>query len=421
MEFSFQGSKVELHGLMDTEGANMMVQLDSVISDINTSTGAGGASLQHMVMFSKDNLNPDVVHTLSVGWVGNGAVSTQGPSIFMYFDHLVVWNYRVAATSSTSNNGTNLTPSQTSFSATSGYGQSVSSATSSALPIGTSSAKSSASPGLFIGITLGCIVLLVAFVYGSVRFLRYRRRLRAPSARFRLWVTTHMESRVDGPPSPPLSMLMAKPHMSLPPAYRRNSKALEKKREEEERKYREGISYLDLESGTPDETGGLGNTTQKCRSGARLSVNVSIPQQPHFKEPEQSSPYTPFTPYTMRVGQVVRPQYSQAILVAPSSIPSEEGNQQQVFSSASEEKKHIAEARKAENHSRETARAASSGTHTPADGIPPLPLPLPRGMYRVLPPEGTGLDSQFGGSPNSLSVIANTSPRTISAPPPYGL
>lgn len=403
---------------MDTEGANMMVQLDSVISDINTSSGAGGASLQPMVIFSKDSLDPDVVHTLSVGWVGNGAVDTQGPSLFMYFDHFVVWNYRVAAASSTSNNGTNLAPSQTSFSATTESGQSVAYATSSAFPIGTSSAKSSASPGLFVGITLGCIVLIVAFVYGSIRFLRYRRRLRAPSARFRLWVTTHMESRVDGPPSPPLSMLMAKPHMSLPPAYRRNSKALEKKREEEETKYREGISYLDLESGTPDETGGLGDTTQKSRSDARLSVTMSIPQQPHFKEPEQSSPYTPFTPYTMRVGQVVRPQYSQAILVAPSSTPSEERNQGQAFSPASEEKKRVAEAQKTKNYHSETARVTySMDMHD--DGVPPLPLP--RGMDRVLASGGTGMDSQFEGSPNSISVIANTSPRTISAPPPYGL
>lgn len=394
----------------------MTVQLDSVMSDINTSSGVGGASFQPALMFSKDSLDPDIVHTLSVGWVSNGAADTQGPSTFLYFNHLVVWNYRVA--SSSSNNGTDLAPSQTSFSATSGSGLSLPSATSSASPVGPSSAKSTASPGLFVGITVGCIGLLVVFVYGSIRFLRYRRRLRAPSARFRLWVTTHTESRVDGPPSPPLSMLMAKPHMSLPPAYRREPKALEKQRGQEETKYREGVSYLDLESGTTEEVEGPREMTQKFQSDARRSVTVSIPQQPHFKEPEQSSPYTPFTPYTVRVGQVVRPQYSQAIIVAPSASPSEESHQQ-AFSSASGEKKRLTEARKAENHSRETARTASSNTHTPADGVPPLPLP--RGMDRMLPRTGISLNSQFEGSPNSLSVMANTSPRTISAPPPYGL
>lgn len=400
MEFSFQGSKIEIHGLMDSEGANMMIQLDSNISGINTSTGAGGTSLEPTILFSQSGLDSDVVHTLSVGWVGNGTVDTSRPSSYVYLDHVVVWNYRAVAITSSSDNSTDPFPPQASV--TAGTGQGAASATASSSPIGTSSAKSSVNPGIFVGVTLACIALIVVFVCGSVLFLRRRRRLRSPSARFRLWVTTHTESQVDGPPSPPPSMLEAKPYMSLPPAYRTETKAVET-RESKDARYREGMSYLDLEPGTSVE-GSIGFAAPEVQSRDRQAVKVSIPQRVHLKESELTSPYTPFTPYTVRVGQVIRPQYSQATLVAPNNAENEHEHEKQSFPSALAEKTQLTEIR-ATNISANAAELRGSSS-----------------TYMSPNSESTHseakADLRLSTSTGPANIVANMRPYTLSAPPP---
>ena len=91
MTYSFYGSSLEIYGLADTNGANVVVQIDNFLAIVNTSTGIGGASLQPMMIYNYTGLDPGTVHTLSIGWSASGDFK---PRSFAFLDRLVVGDYQ---------------------------------------------------------------------------------------------------------------------------------------------------------------------------------------------------------------------------------------------------------------------------------------------------------------------------------------
>ncbi len=94
MTFPFQGTSVEVHGLLDTQGAMMLLQLDDQIAAFNSSTGLRGQSMVPALIHTFNNLDANTTHTLTVEWAGTGSTPGDGLLSFGYFDHLIVGNYR---------------------------------------------------------------------------------------------------------------------------------------------------------------------------------------------------------------------------------------------------------------------------------------------------------------------------------------
>ena len=190
---------------------------------------------------------------------------------------------------------------------------------------------------------------------------------------------------------------------------------IEKQREEERQKHREGFSYLDLESGTLEGSRSTVSMVEQSRSEARRSIKLTIPEQPHFKHTEQDSPNTPFTPYTVRVGQRVLPQYSQATVIESRPQKGRSGGRKQKqrnWPTASEEKRRLAEA--------QLSVALDSGASSSSAFVrqgESFPSPTDTGNH---PPQLPNFEPRFRGSVGTFG-ITNISPRTISAPPPYAL
>lgn len=94
LTFPFKGTSVEVHGLMDTQGALVTLQLDDQFVALNTSTGLRGQSLVPTILHTFDNLDANTTHTLTLQWAATGSTAGDGLLSFAYLDHLLVGNYR---------------------------------------------------------------------------------------------------------------------------------------------------------------------------------------------------------------------------------------------------------------------------------------------------------------------------------------
>ncbi|KAH8116515.1 hypothetical protein DFH11DRAFT_1829300 [Phellopilus nigrolimitatus] len=228
LTFPFRGTSLELHGFLDAAGANMILQLDNMTSMANTSSGMGGALRQPSVLANYTGLDADTVHTLTIGWFGNQAASGNSSAAysFTYFDHFVVGGFRAVESTASATSGVSATTTPS----------------ASTKPL-------KARPGVIAGTVLAVLIFVTLFSVGSYCLLRHRRRFlrRYPSSQHIEIITDSQEDRPsDDPPSPASTILKASPHMSLPPAYlhaQRSTSAMYGN------KHREGVSYLDLESG----------------------------------------------------------------------------------------------------------------------------------------------------------------------------
>ncbi|KLO06646.1 hypothetical protein SCHPADRAFT_945921 [Schizopora paradoxa] len=234
LTFPFKGTSVEVHGLMDTQGALVFLQLDDQLVALNTSTGLHGQSLVPTLLHTFDNLDANTTHTLTFEWAGTGSTQGDGLLSLAYLDHLVVGNYLAVVNPNTltpsTQDTTQNSPSQTVFS-------SPSSLSTSPAAVSLSSSSKGMSKGATAGLVIA-ILFIIALVSTVIFYnIRLRRRPLAPSEQFRIFVQSRQERRVeiDEPSSPSSFDLKARPHMSLPPPiYEYFSKG--------------DSSYLDLES-----------------------------------------------------------------------------------------------------------------------------------------------------------------------------
>ncbi|EJD07320.1 uncharacterized protein FOMMEDRAFT_149837 [Fomitiporia mediterranea MF3/22] len=344
--YSFYGSNIELHGLGDTFGANIIMQLDSFLVIVNTSTGSGGPSQLPQLLYNSSDLDPQTIHTLSVGWsrnnIPNKDLGVDNPLSFAYFDRLEISNYRPA-------DGIASAASSTT------YGSTVP-----ASPTAASLSSQSASPklksGALAGVIIASLLCFILFCAFSAYFLRYRRRRRTlrhrpTSSHVKVTIESDEIRFADIIPSPsPSESWKAHPHLSLPPAYVHSGSCgvdaagygCEK-----------GVSYLDLEPGStsldsvPLPFLKFDPVDGEKKKKSRLSVlsslssstpsNVSHPPRAKLRvntrkseraprtsalasveiaqaQTEQGpSPVTPFTPYCVATATVVRPQNAQRI------------------------------------------------------------------------------------------------------------
>lgn len=76
----------------------MIVQIDNTLQMVNTSTGTGGGLEQPSILGNYTDLDPQVIHTLSIGWCANAvpdaSTGVPSPLSYAYFDHLVIDNFR---------------------------------------------------------------------------------------------------------------------------------------------------------------------------------------------------------------------------------------------------------------------------------------------------------------------------------------
>ncbi|KAL5537173.1 hypothetical protein ACEPAF_996 [Sanghuangporus sanghuang] len=346
MSYSFYGSSLEIHGLADTDGANMIVQIDNFLIIVNTSTGIGGASLEPRMVYNHTQLDPEIAHTLSVGWSANMNPNTEAggykPLSYAYFDHLVVGDFRaVAAPSGTS---TSTTPEQTSSTV-------AASSSSQAL-------SSIVKPGAVAGIVIAALLFLLllgALVYYILRrrrqFSAFRRRPPSPHVKVVIESQETRYAESIGTPAQRESW-KAWPHLSLPPVYGYGTDSgMDKTGYTDEN----GVSYLDLESGnrksvasSSSSSGNVSNGHKNRQSDipfhlstpspsgsypsqANLRINTrkslfSPQHKPSAKDStavdQDTPPVTPFTPYCVGTATVARPQNAQ--LVPKSSLSSGE-------------------------------------------------------------------------------------------------
>ncbi|KAL5531397.1 hypothetical protein ACEPAG_4274 [Sanghuangporus baumii] len=338
MSYSFYGSSLEIHGLADTDGANMIVQIDNFLVIVNTSTGIGGASLEPRVVYNDTQLDPQIAHTLSIGWSANMNPNTEAggykPLSYTYFDHLVVGDFRAVITPS--DTSTSTTPEQTA--------SAVAASSSSSQPL-----SSIVKPGAIAGIVISALILLLLLGALVCYLLRRRRqfnafRRRTPTPHIKVMIESQ-ETRYGesiGSPTQRESW-KARPHLSLPPVYGYGTDADANKKGYTDEK---GVSYLDLESGTrksvassSSSSGNVSNrrksresdiplhpstpspsSSQPSRANLQINTRKSLVSPRHEPSAEASTavdqdtpPVTPFTPYCVGTATVARPQNAQLV------------------------------------------------------------------------------------------------------------
>ncbi|KAI5120264.1 hypothetical protein M0805_004600 [Coniferiporia weirii] len=263
---SFRGTNLEVHGLRDAYGANMILQLDSTAGAVNTSTGVGGAVLKPSLLAFFSDLDAQTVHTLSLGWFANNVDNNGDTNSYAYFDHLVIANFQAVENSTTTTASMQSSPTES-------------------LP---PDSEGPSEPKLASGAIAGIVVvllLLVLLVFASCYFLRHRRhflfRRRKPLQRVNLTVSyDDAPGRTGSPASPAMTVLKAHPHTSLPPAYFAQWQA------KGGSGYGAGdgyTSYLDLESGTVHggESEGQSDTPER---GVSTDMSGSMPKQRERKD-----------------------------------------------------------------------------------------------------------------------------------------
>lgn len=300
MTFSFKGTSLMLYGLMDSQGANMIIQLDSGMSMVNTSTGIGGATQQPALLFESDNLDPNVVHTLTVGWLGNGE-SSDSPETYMYFRQLTVndyiavyahslhlcyvWmtyvrSYRAPSASLTV--APEATPTLTQIVSSTKASMTLPTPLTSSVALSSTSQRS-VGPGAVVGAILASLVVFAAFVFMLVRYIRgrYQHRLLAPSKQFKLFISSQRERRVDGDIeslSPAESTTKAVPYVEHPiPLYRlKNGKSEASKVGSMDKP--DSMSYLDFDTSSSEYEDRM---TLKDR--IRRTIRLSYPPRAHAR------------------------------------------------------------------------------------------------------------------------------------------
>ncbi|KAL5492139.1 hypothetical protein ACEPAI_3586 [Sanghuangporus weigelae] len=342
MSYSFYGSSLEIYGLADTDGANMIVQIDNFLIIVNTSTGIGGALLEPRMVYNHTQLDPQIAHTLSIGWSANMNPNTEAggykPLSYAYFDHLVVRDFRAVLPSS-------VTPSDTSTSTTPEQ-------TASAVAASSSSSQALSSivkPGAIAGIVIAAMFLLLllgALVYYILRrrrqFNAFRRRPPSPHVKVMIESQETRYAESIGSPTQRESW-NARPHLSLPPVYGYGTDAGTDKTGYTDEK---DVSYLDLESGnrksvasSSSSSGNVSNGHKNRKSDIPLHPSIpspssSYPSQANLRintrksliaprhQPsaeastavdQDTPPATPFTPYCVGTATVARPQNAQLV------------------------------------------------------------------------------------------------------------
>ncbi|THH08536.1 hypothetical protein EW145_g2652 [Phellinidium pouzarii] len=251
LTMSFYGTSLEVHGLRDVAGANMIVQLDNMAGTINTSTGAAGASQQPSLLASYSGLDAQTVHTLALQWFANSYDGDNSEYSYAYFDHLMVGDFRAVESSSTTSSAQASTPSST----------------------------SRPSFGVTAGIVVAVLVFILLFFVASFYLLRHRRRFSyhgQSSQKIKVMIDSFEGQHTDGsdPSSPSESILKAHPHMSLPPAYFTSWNATRKNVKGGTDAY-QSVSYLDLESGAGHSDEGPRDIDAEGTNGRR-SPSVPI-------------------------------------------------------------------------------------------------------------------------------------------------
>ncbi|KAL5512935.1 hypothetical protein ACEPAH_3333 [Sanghuangporus vaninii] len=349
MSYSFYGSSLEIHGLVDTDGANMIVQIDNFLIIVNTSTGIGGASLEPRMVYNRTQLDPQIAHTLSIGWSANMNPNTEAggykPLSYAYFDHLVVGDFRAVLPSSVAPSGTSTST--------------VTEQTSSAVATSSSQALSSiVKPGAVAGIVIAALLFLLLLGVLVYYILHRRRQLivfrrRPPSPHVKVMIESQETRYAESIGSPTQrESWKARPHLSLPPVYGFGTDVGTNNTGYTDEK---GVSYLDLESGNRKSVASSSSSSGSVSNGhknresdvplhpstpspisshpsqASLRINtrkslVSPRHQPSAKgsiaDDQDSPPVTPFTPYCVGTATVARPQNAQ--LVPKSSLSSGE-------------------------------------------------------------------------------------------------